>query len=182
MNYASYHQKIVAKSHVRLIGLPQLQVFTEVNGPVQPFAIKDLPTLESLYTVLECGTCHWVRMSQDDIAEHTEWLKTQVPKERAVRSDKGQKRGSRKETAEGSDGEDDRPSGKRRRTDMQATPRSRQRISTTKRQTGGSRKSRVSQQLPPQPRSHSVVQDSDEDDDPDTQGGGQGRGSDSREN
>lgn len=81
----------------------------DVNGPVQPFTIKNLPTLKSLHTVLGCGTCYWLRMSQADIAEHTEWLKTQVSKERAVRSDKGRKRGSRKEAAEGSDEEDDRP-------------------------------------------------------------------------
>ncbi|KAJ3748068.1 hypothetical protein DFH05DRAFT_1522492 [Lentinula detonsa] len=175
MNYVNYHQKIVAKSHVRLIGLPQLPVFMDAKGPVQPFTIKDLPTLEALHTVLQCGTCHWVRMSQDDIAEHSEWLKTQVPKERAVRSDKGQKRGSRKQTA--SNGEHDARSSKRKRTDTHPILASRRQctLKTTRiGQAVGSRKSRVLKQLPPQQRSHPLVQESDEDEDSDGQGSGSG--------
>lgn len=164
MNYSSYHQSIVGKHHIRLVGLPDLPVFNDANGPVQPFEIKDHGTLEALHTVLESGVCHWVRMSQEEVSEHSEWLKTKVVKERAVRNDKGHKRGPRERPEDGNETVAG-PSKKRARANKNpSTSQNRQR-SSTKTKAAGSRKSRVSKRLPPQPpRSRSVIDD-DEDDD-----------------
>ncbi|KAF9068749.1 hypothetical protein BDP27DRAFT_1184302, partial [Rhodocollybia butyracea] len=160
MNYSNYQQAIVEKFHVRLIGLPNLPIFKDANGPIKPFDIKDLATLEALHAVLESGACLWARMSQDDIAEHSEWMKTQVVKERSARSDKGRKRGPRQQAADGED-ENRGSSHKRRRTkDNGSTSRKRQRTMGK----GSATKKKVSKQLPPQPRSREFI-DSDDDSD-----------------
>ncbi|KAE9407452.1 hypothetical protein BT96DRAFT_933486 [Gymnopus androsaceus JB14] len=162
MNYVNYHRSIVGKYHVCLIGLPDLAIFKNANGPITPFLIKDQATLEALYTALEAGACHWARMSPDDIAEHNEWLKTQPVKERSVRSDKGQKRGRRTRGTESDDENESRESSrKRKRANKKGSSLQNSGRTTAKgRKTAAPKKSRVSKQLPP--RSRETV-DSDED-------------------
>ncbi|KAJ3748837.1 hypothetical protein DFH05DRAFT_1540061 [Lentinula detonsa] len=95
MNYANYHSCIVDKHHVQLIGLPDSQLFIDANGPIKPFDIKDRKTLDALHAALESGACRWSKMSSEEVKEHGECMQMQVPKVRAVRSDKGKKRGRR---------------------------------------------------------------------------------------
>ncbi|KAJ3764953.1 hypothetical protein FB446DRAFT_835145 [Lentinula raphanica] len=156
MNYTNYHKSIVEKYHIRLIGLPDFPVFKEANGPVKPHDIKDQATLEALFTVLETGACCWSKMNEDEIKEHARWLATQVVKERAVRSDKGKKRGRRqqdKDTDAGNSGIDSETEGS-----SQKRPR------VVKRR---QKQSRVLKQLPP-PRSREFL-DSDDDESEDNE-------------
>lgn len=169
MNYTNYHRSIVEKFHVRLVGLPDLPVFSDANGPIKPFNIKDHGTLEALHAALESGACHWDRMSPEDIADHGDWLKTQVVTERAVRSDVGKKRGRRQaeDSGVGKNKNTDSSSRKRQRTNANSSASRKHQHSTTTTkgtQASGSRKSQVSKQLPPQLRSRSVVEDEDSND------------------
>ncbi|KAF9058596.1 hypothetical protein BDP27DRAFT_1432503 [Rhodocollybia butyracea] len=144
MNYSNYHQAIVEKFHVRLIGLPNLATFKDVNGPIKPFDIKDLPTLEALHAVLESGTCLWARMSQDDIAEHSEWMKTQwrtvTAKTRTALKTYLESVGAPTAQAHREKRQHNEANG----TGALATKKS------------------VSKRLPPQPRSREFIEDSDE--------------------
>ncbi|KAF9045876.1 hypothetical protein BDP27DRAFT_1434558 [Rhodocollybia butyracea] len=63
------------------------------NLQIHQWAYQALATLKALHAVLESGDCLWARMSQDDIAKHSKWMKTQVVKERSAQSDKGWKHG-----------------------------------------------------------------------------------------
>ncbi|KAJ3831865.1 hypothetical protein F5878DRAFT_667112 [Lentinula raphanica] len=155
MNYASYHTGIVAKYHIRLIGLPDCAIFEEANGPVKPHNIKDQATLEALFTVLETGTCCWSRMSDNEIKEHSAWLATQEVKERAVRSDKGKKRGSRQRDDDDDDDHDDDDN-----SENKADSRKRSRKSGVNGK-AGRKKSKISKQLPPRSREF-VNSDDDE--------------------
>ncbi|KAJ3742463.1 hypothetical protein DFH05DRAFT_1558504 [Lentinula detonsa] len=112
MNYANYHSCIVDKHHVQLIGLPDSQLFIDANGPIKPFDIKDRKTLDALHAALESGACCWSKMSSEEVKEHGECMQMQVPKVRAVRSDKGKKRG-RHTDANNNNGESQAPPPKR---------------------------------------------------------------------
>ncbi|KAJ3802987.1 hypothetical protein GGU11DRAFT_763445 [Lentinula aff. detonsa] len=101
MNYANYHSCIVDKHHVQLIGLPDSQLFTDANGPIKPFDIKDRKTLDALHAALESGACRWSKMSSEEVKEHGEF-----------RSDKGKKRGRRTD-ANNNNGESQAPPPKR---------------------------------------------------------------------
>ncbi|KAJ3747785.1 hypothetical protein DFH05DRAFT_1541287 [Lentinula detonsa] len=114
MNYANYHSCIVDKHHVQLIGLPDSQLFIDANGPIKPFDIKDRKTLDALHAALESGACRWSKMSSEEVKEHGECMQMQVPKVRAVRSDKGKKRGRRTD-ANNNNGESQAPPPKRMR-------------------------------------------------------------------
>ncbi|KAJ3769673.1 hypothetical protein FB446DRAFT_706043 [Lentinula raphanica] len=155
MNHASYHKSIVEKYHIRLIGLPDCPVFKEAHGPVKPHDIKDQATLEALFTVLESGTCRWSKMNENEIKEHSGWLATQEVKERAVRSDKGKKRGSRQRDDE----DDDEDDGIENEGPSQKRPRPAHNSRKARR-----KQSRISKKLPP-PRSEEFVNSDDESDD-----------------
>ncbi|KAJ3978714.1 hypothetical protein F5890DRAFT_1653079 [Lentinula detonsa] len=86
MNYANYHSSDWS---------PRSQLFIDANGPIKPFDIKDRKTLDALHAALESGACRWSKMSSEEVKEHGECMQMQVPKVRAVRSDKGKKRGRR---------------------------------------------------------------------------------------
>ncbi|KAJ3730334.1 hypothetical protein C8R42DRAFT_637106 [Lentinula raphanica] len=159
MNYASYHTGIVAKYHVRLIGLPDCTIFKEANGPVKPHSINDQATLEALFTVLETGTCCWSRMSENEIKEHSAWLATQEVKERAVRSDKGKKRGSRQRD---DDDDNDNDDNNKVNSENKADSRKRSQKSGANGK-AGQKKSRISKQLPPRSREF-INSDDDESD------------------
>ncbi|KAJ3740350.1 hypothetical protein DFH05DRAFT_1545796 [Lentinula detonsa] len=115
MNYANYHSCIVDKHHVQLIGLPDSQLFIDANGPIKPFDIKDRKTLDALHAALESGACRWSKMSSEEVKEHGECLQMQVPKVRAVRSDKGKKRGRRTDANNNNNDESQAPPPKRMR-------------------------------------------------------------------
>ncbi|KAF9060852.1 hypothetical protein BDP27DRAFT_1193649, partial [Rhodocollybia butyracea] len=157
MNYASYHTSIVAKHHVQLIGLPNFQTH-------QPFDIKDRKALEALHGALESGACCWSRMSAEEVKEHDTWIQTQAPKERAVRSDKGTKRGRCKGTADtdNNSNENQAPPPKRQQIGSQ---KSKGRVTGSKGgQSTAAKRACITKKLPPQPTSTEFV-DSDEDGD-----------------
>lgn len=159
MNYASYHTSIVNRHRIQLIGLPDSQIFIEANGPIKPFDIKDRKALDALHAALESGACRWSKMSSEEVKEHEEWMQMQVPKARATRSDKGTKRGRRKQTtdADNDDGENQAPPPKRQRQ-------------TVKNPTAA-QKARVAKRLPPKPPSAEFLDSDVDDDGSDSEGG-----------
>lgn len=114
MNYANYDEKIVIPYRIKLVGHP-----FGVKNPSDITTINDLRTLRA---VLKSGDCKWVRLTQVEVAAHTEDLEQRhtsgeaIGKARKKRSDAGVSRGSRKRTHNTEDNDENRdPSSSKKR-------------------------------------------------------------------
>ncbi|KAF8335250.1 hypothetical protein F5887DRAFT_892057 [Amanita rubescens] len=89
MNYQNYDKSIVLKYKVRLTGWLNNLKF------VNPSHISTVDEIRMLRHSLQVGTCHWVRLSQAEVAEHANNIiqlqqnGETVGRKRKERSDKG---------------------------------------------------------------------------------------------
>lgn len=186
MNYKSYDREIVQRHKVMLIGLPTSmpQLKNPFDHDVKMAAVQDL------HRALQAGSCRWIRMNQEQIAEHdkrmemAEALGNRLGTQRAQRSDTGRKRktyrgrptrGENTQHKSEVDSEDESGG----EGDSNGEEQLQKRVKITERQRGkGSKKrshqqknttgkrARIVKQLPPQPKSREFIED-DEDEDKD---------------
>lgn len=109
MNYISYEKVIVLQHHVRICGWP------EVIGAFRaPSRITPLDNVRLLLEALESGTCHWAKMTAEEVEKYREEVNRReqagevVGTIRKVRSDKGGTHSYRKRVRdEGEEDEDE---------------------------------------------------------------------------
>ncbi|KAF8164199.1 hypothetical protein BJ912DRAFT_1068484 [Pholiota molesta] len=102
MNYANYDTQIIQRHGVKLVGW----TFDKVISPNDIYTINDV---RILLKALQCGTCHWIRLSKLEITNHAKEMTARevagetIGKKRKGRADAGVKRGPRKgaKTADG---------------------------------------------------------------------------------
>jgi len=92
MNYVNYEKSIMQKYHVKLVGWPDDVKF------INPASLTNIDDLRKLRQVLRTQACHWVKLSDREVRQHTESIKQRevsgacVGRKRKARSDKGKPR------------------------------------------------------------------------------------------
>ena len=155
MNYANYDTKVIDRYQTKLVGWPSHEFKS-------PFEIHTIDDVRTLLEALQCGRCHWVRMTKGEMVRHRDEVDKRIAagetvgKARQPRSDKGVKRPRKKApgASEGASEKDDgAPPAKKRKT-VKAAPK----LPTTT-----AKKASKKCQLPPtQPTSNDFI-DSDSD-------------------
>jgi hypothetical protein len=152
MNYPNYDTKVIDRYQTKLVGW----TYREFKSPFDIHAIDDV---RILLEALQCGSCHWVRMTKTDMSHHkAEIVKRKANGEtvgtaRKSRSDKGTKRRkSAPGAGEGVEVNEDGPGPAKKQKKGKAPTR------TTKKPTKKSKKN----QLPPvRPTSKEFVESDD---------------------
>jgi len=91
MNYPNYDTKVIDRYQTKIVGW----TYCEFKSPFDIHAIDDV---RILLQALQCGSCHWVRMTKTDMNRHKAEIDKRkangetVGKARKSRSDKGIKR------------------------------------------------------------------------------------------
>ncbi|KAF8328053.1 hypothetical protein F5887DRAFT_898053 [Amanita rubescens] len=92
MNYVNYEKSIIQKYRLKLVGWPDDVKFTN------PASLTSVDDLRKLRHALRTQTCHWVKLSDRELRQHTESIKQRevsgecVGRKRKARSDKGKSR------------------------------------------------------------------------------------------
>lgn len=92
MNYVNYEKSIIQKYHVKLVGWPE-----DVNF-INPVSLTNVDDLRKLQQALRTQACHWVKLSDREVRQHTKSIKQReasgacVGRKRKTRSDKGKPR------------------------------------------------------------------------------------------
>jgi len=107
MNYVNYDRKVINRYQMKLVGW----TYHEFKSPFDIHTVDDVCTL---LEALQCGRCHWVRMTKGDMGHHRDEVDKRIAagetvgKARQPRSDKGVKRPQKKApgTSEGASEKD----------------------------------------------------------------------------
>lgn len=155
MNYANYDTKVIDRYQTKLVGW----TYREFKSPFEIHTVDDVRTL---LEALQCGSCHWVRMTKGDMSHHRNEVDKRIAagetvgKTRQPRSDKGTKR-PRKKAPGASEGTSEKDG---------APPAKRQKTAKPKRPTTTAKKASKKRQLPPtRPTSNEFISESESDSD-----------------
>ena len=92
MNYVNYEKSVMQKFHVKLVGWPDDVKF------INPASLTNVDDLRKLRHALRTQACHWVKLSDREVRQHTESIEQReisgvcVGRKRKQRSDKGKPR------------------------------------------------------------------------------------------
>lgn len=151
MNYVNYETIIVLKHKVQLVGWPTGVKF------INPADIGPSDDVKQLHDAINVGDCKWVALTRNEVLERTQTYEAAIAegktvgKKRKERSDKGEKRGPRKEKEnQGARKGKGSGKGKSKEVDAAAPPKKKRKAAE-----------KVSSQLPPTYKSAALIEDSD---------------------